>query len=351
MIEAIQSLLSYFFISSSPEIQHNPKIQTQAEQITSSFSEQKMLKNFYKSIEEHRDKHPSYVWLNDPKLPSVAYTPLSFSVGEYGAQGIRPTMEDEVLFHKSEDGALIAVFDGHGGDKVAKFAKKFFEEHFFVSLQANSQNIHQTFYSIFNDIQNEVEKVEQWSSTGSTAVVSYIDRKTNNIYTATLGDSEANIYRSYNGNIVSIPLSCVRDWSSKKDAQRAAVALNDPNIAVLWPNKPAKSLRFPFPYAGLNVSRALGDREWKYFHVGIENCPPAISHKPKITMHQLQPGDRLVLACDGLKDYVEEEQIANICSQNQSSEKTAEKLVNFALYDRKSKDNVSVIVMDVFADQ
>jgi len=46
-------------------------------------------------------------------------------------QGWRIDMEDahiatKIYFNDRTDGLLFAVFDGHGGDKVAKFAKQNF---------------------------------------------------------------------------------------------------------------------------------------------------------------------------------------------------------------------------------
>jgi serine/threonine protein phosphatase PrpC len=51
----------------------------------------------------------------------------TFSTGHYGAQGIRPTMEDSVVMLESfgepkfQNQAFFAVFDGHNGDRCSEF--------------------------------------------------------------------------------------------------------------------------------------------------------------------------------------------------------------------------------------
>lgn len=55
------------------------------------------------------------------------------SWGVCGMQGWRVEMEDahiatEISLPQNKKGMLFAVFDGHGGDQVAKFANKKFTE-------------------------------------------------------------------------------------------------------------------------------------------------------------------------------------------------------------------------------
>lgn len=66
---------------------------------------------------------------------------------------------------------------------------------------------------------------------------------------------------------------------------------------------------------GINVRRAIGD-------VGLTENPeePVVIHKSKITMNKLQPGDTLILGCDGLKDYVPENEIVDILAKNKSDD-------------------------------
>lgn len=310
-----------------------------------------LLKNTKKAITEHRKKEKDnpeiYVNLTEgvPEIssPLKAVPGLEFAYSVYDAIGPRRFMEDAHSFTKIPQGIVTAVFDGHGGKAVANFANDYLQKHFATVLKRKHGDVRQAFEAIINEIHDEVCKKEQWNSIGSTAVICFIDKKTNLIYTATLGDSEANIYRTINGQLKSIPLSCVRDWSSQKDARRAAAALGVPEIAERWPEaQDPKILRYPFPDCGVNVSRAIGDVASNIHDI------PAISHKPKTTVNQILPGDLLILACDGLKDYVSEGEIVQVISETRETQKNIpEALVNYALQDRQGQDNVTVVSVEV----
>lgn len=307
-----------------------------------------MWKNSKKAIEEHdKKKSDAYASLHEA-LPSIDAifnnTPTSsltfkYSVAE--AQGPRPKMEDAHFFQETDQGIIMGVLDGHGGAEVAHYASTEFQERFFAILKQTNRNVHQTFEILIDEIHKEIVRKPEWNNIGTTVVISFIDKQTHQIYTATLGDSEANIYRSINEQLKSIPLSCVRDWSSKSDARRASVALEDPKIAIDWPNSlNPKYLRYPSPYYGINVSRSIGD-------VSLTGTveKPGVIHKPKITVSQLKLGDILILGCDGLKDYVSENEIISVLKENKTDQ--ANKLVRYAIDKRNSRDNVTVLVVSI----
>jgi serine/threonine protein phosphatase PrpC len=191
---------------------------------------------------------------------------------------------------------------------------------------------------------------------GTTACVCYIDPKKHQIYTATLGDSEAKIYRKVNYAFKSIPLSCVRDWTSKKDMAHVIPAIEqystdhckDAHTVVdIWKAQTVKSRRFPpIPPSdwGLNVSRALGDSACQGY-----NRKPAVIHKPKITVNHIQPGDHIVIASDGVWDYVPEDEMVKLmdwCSKSKDAN-IAFAVRNYALANRESLDNVTVLSITV----
>lgn len=301
-------------------------------------AKKKMWKNSLKAIEEHQKKDPKapYIRVEEIIFLENCFS-LAFSFDFSEARGLRLTMEDAHFFKEIDQGVIMGVLDGHGGDVVARYASQVFQDRFSGTLNKMGNNVHQAFSCIIDEIHEEVEKHREWNEIGSTAVICFIDKNTNEIFTATLGDSEANIYRKINGKLKSIPLSCIRDWSSPKDAKRAANALNNPKIAEIWPKeKNPKRLRFPYPY-GVNVSRAIGDVRFS----------PAVIHKPKITRYQVQEGDTLILACDGLKDYVLEEEIISLLEKEQNKGKIAQKLIQFALYEKNSFDNVTIVIIKV----
>lgn len=336
-------------------------------------AEEKMHKNGVKAIEEHQAKEgaeetpPLTFWQslwNRQSLASSAYAteaevaaskapltePLSFTHALADKQGRRESMEDAEFYSETADGVCLGVFDGHGGSAVSAYASKEFAKLFPSVLKIANGNVHEAFEKLIHHIYNVVKNERKWTYIGSTAVISYIDKKTGKIYTATLGDSEANIYRKFGADTKSIPLSCVRDFWSKKDLARLCKAHNRTPESVRaefespspWFQKVSpKSLRSQL-WTGVNVSRAIGD----FLHFGTEEKPIVI-HKPKITVGEVKKGDRLVLACDGVKDFVLEKEIVGLVDKHKTTEAFAKGLVEFAYKDKESTDNITALVVDI----
>lgn len=282
---------------------------------------------------------------------------LEHAVAE--AKGTRPTMEDAHLFDDITypTGTLAAVFDGHNGSWVSEFAAGKFSEIFSHQLQLCADHIplalELSLESLHEAISSEIHEERQSIKGGSTAVVCYIDRTHNLVYTATLGDSEANIYREIDGHVRSIPLSCVRHWLSKKDFGRLQhwfkEYLDFPNLTLSEKDTPKNLKIYSKSWCqGLNVSRSLGDVA---FGAISEGKFIGTSQKPKITIHPLQPGDRLILACDGLKDFVPETEIAaTVAACSEAAPQLANALVQKA-FDYNTRDNVTVLAIDVLPSE
>lgn len=313
----------------------------------------KMAKNLKKAITEHKAEP------NDPSVlesyEKLKYacvirqaSPLTYSyeVAEHQKRnpspaGLKRKMEDFYFYKEIAEGILLGIFDGHGGHEVADFSCQAIQNNFSANLIASNGNVYQAFETLFYETNVAVCKNNTWDTIGSTGVVSFIDVKTNLIYTATLGDSEATIYRKTPTSYQSIPLSCTRNWSSRKDAQRAAIALNKPEIVKMWPttDKP-RSLRYPCPAFGVLVSRSFGDQCWK-----PTAAPSAISCKPKITVCNLEPGDIVNVASDGFINFVSEQETIEHLTPPVVSYKKAQKLVRFALEEKASTDDVTVMLV------
>lgn len=313
---------------------------------------EKMTRNLHKAIAEHAVVEQKYL----TPMTSTAYPflkqvltqfensktesePLTITPFLAEHQGARPAMEDVSFSQHTEYGTLSVILDGHGGAEVARYAIDQIRKKFFKILDHTEENVHRTFELLIDYIEKNVRKRKEWETMGTTALICFLNKK-NQIYTATLGDSESNIYRIFGQELKSISLSCLRNWGCVKDAKRAARSLNDETVAATWPEemKP-KDLRFPLPDLGLNVSRAIGDEEIK--RVGSE---PGVTHKPKISMCTLQPGDVVILACDGLKDFVPENEIIAVLQQDPAD--PAAELVKYAIKKRhRHQDNISVIAL------
>lgn len=332
--------------TNAPNLQRVPSWRNSSLDTDTAF--RKMVKNTVKAILEHSKKDSSSIATFKSISPFLSYnpeavkTPISTSFFATESQGKRSEMEDVIFFEENKDWALAGILDGHGGKEVATFISQNFTEYFFAALEELEGNVHQAFEITFDRLQSEVEKNEFARQTGCTATICFIDKVTHRIYTANLGDSEANIYRTIKDEKKSIPLSCVRDWSSLSDAKRASLALSSPRIAESWPKaENPKRLRYPNPLIGINVSRAFGDMQY----AGTKETP-AVIHKPKITVNTLMPGDVLVLACDGLKEVALEKEIINEIDKV-GVEGLSNHLVDFAITEQGSSDNVSVAVIEI----
>lgn len=315
----------------------------------------KMVKNLFKALEENQKVNPSSrnpraIIEMQSRLPF--FEKLTFSIDISSHKGTRPSMEDRSLCLATDFGILAAVFDGHGGPDVADYAKEIFEESFFNTLKKNQYDVKKTFGEIFDAIQMEVEKVADWSQKGSTAVICYVDTDTNTAFTATLGDSTADIFRTdeTNGELYSIPLSNLRNWTYPKEAQRAGKALGE-DTSHWVREENGKMLRFPSWAGGINVSRALGDREFKHWKrdEAEQNVSPAVSHKPKISMFTgLQQNDRLIIRSDGIDDVISRRQMETFFRENPANQSPAKELINYTIRNQRHSalDNMAVIVIN-----
>lgn len=226
------------------------------EPISSEKALEKMFKHTEKAIAEHQIKEKNYplnrrIVLPVPHPDSCPLpTTLKYISTAYATPGSKLTMKNAHFAKELPRGYLAGVFDGHSGAEAATIARdhcsNLFEEHFSTS----GQNAHYALEKTFEALH---QRITESCSEGTTAVVCYIENRTNRIYTATLGDSEAHIYRLFHDRMQALPASRVRN------------------------------------------STSLGNREHQ-----------TVIHKPKITVHQLLPGDVVNLATNVLKRCVSE---------------------------------------------
>ncbi len=320
-----------------------------------------MLTNLIKSWNEHSLEKPSPAWLTADELLSVLHTlpstrPLTFSVSATAAQGKRETMEDTHFCYDLEDGLLAGVCDGHGGKDVAMYLQDCFPRVFEQILIDNDNNAHLAFQKTAESITEDLRRHPFAVAKGSTAVISYIDKGTHIVYTATWGDSEANLYRDFEGMTKSLPLSPMRDFASEHNWHMAMrIARKESRtyidvehgldydthfdgICLIHPREgeleDPKEVRIGLPSGRSgNVACAFGDFEY----LG------AVDIMPQITQTVLRPGDTLLLSCDGLKDFVQEEHTANHISLGCPTDY----IVRHAIVEARSEDNVTALKMQI----
>ena len=101
------------------------------------------------------------------------------SWGAVGMQGWRCSMEDTHIAKKislpdGAEGLLFGVFDGHGGQEVAKFAQDNFEKIFVKLADFKSKKYKEALVQAFHDVDDKLKDEEYAQDTGSTACVVFI---------------------------------------------------------------------------------------------------------------------------------------------------------------------------------
>lgn len=227
--------------------------------------------------------------------------------------GYRPEMEDSLVVRPDiQPGIdLLCVFDGHGGSKTATFGSHkltlLFEEEF----EFNEETVQ-------NKIEQLAELIEQEEVDDGATLVAGI-RKGSELITATIGDSRLLVIDS-NG-IVQFSTTDHkpndRDEFERilKAGGRVVDGRTDGQIAV---------------------SRALGD----LYVLGI-------SPSPDIVTYNIQENDKwLILACDGVFDVETNEDVAEL-TVGQTDARILAQLIRNVAFARQSRDNISVIVLDL----
>ncbi len=354
---------------------------------------ERMRLNAIAAINDHRERDQDSraiyalpeeaVCVTEELMSSAQNQPLVFccSHAQYGHildPSSKTSCEDTYLYKEIRQGILAGVFDGHHGNAVSRYIRDAFSARFEMALDRAQGDVRYAFRKFVETIQREVleigkiEKMQdrgkqhQWDEMGSTAVVCYIDKHTNLLYTAGVGDSKAKLYRKFGRQLKSIPLCRWFDWSVEKEAARAIAAWKQrekealevgehekanaakemaETIAAHWINSnEPKTLRYPFPKGGINVSRSIGDA-----NINAANTLPAISHTPVVTINKLKAGDRLILSSDGLDTVTENEMISELQRAEMFKADPAQALMEYASSYGATDDItvVSIVVNEV----
>jgi serine/threonine protein phosphatase PrpC len=229
-----------------------------------------------------------------------------------------------------------AVYDGHGGKNVSKYLKNNLSKYFIRNELENNpkdNNYKKYIDKVFDHVQNKlsIECKNIANHVGSTALVMihYITSgNKSSYYIANIGDCRA---VKCNKNKQAIQLT----KDHKPNAPEEKNRINKLGGKIVYDG-------YDYRIMGLSLSRAFGDLDAK----------PYVSHKPDIFKYDLLAGDRfIVLACDGLWDVMENQEvvdfvISQIKSESQlKSTNMAKILANYAINTKKSTDNVSVIII------
>lgn len=243
------------------------------------------------------------------KSYSGLFEGLSYGVAVM--QGRRPYMEDfSSVFELSNGMIVFCIFDGHGGEEVAKYANENIQK--VLEENLNSENFLCDSLKKLNE-----PMVQKFRDTGSTAVIGCYSPSAKTFSAANLGDSRAVILRD-------VPIQITFDHKAAVSSEKEIIEKNGGTVA----NGRINGL--------VNISRFLGDGAVSQF-----TC-----HDPYFTVNNVQKGDRIVLGCDGIFDFLSNED----CVRISKSEKTAEGAA-VTIRDESficgSADNLTAIVIEI----
>jgi pyruvate dehydrogenase phosphatase len=181
------------------------------------------------------------------------------------------------------------------------------------------------------------------------------------VYVANLGDSRAELYRKdiLNNEYIPIRLNNYHNAKSKIEQQRLKSEFpNDKDIII------SNTIGNSFYVKGrLQPTRTLGDFNLKHrtFNQPPSNMEdkykkraildfngPYVKNIPQFTVHQLEKGDEfIVLATDGLWDFVKSSEVATIIASNKEKGKIARVLLETTM--KHAAENQSISTDEIYS--
>lgn len=264
----------------------------------------------------------------------------------FGRQGKRPSMEDEELIVENADFNLYAVFDGHGGDIVAKYCKQHLPSFIIKPLQSGKVNtksqsdVKKWLVETFVQLDIEIYKVlgSKSQKTGCACIAVLHDKRHKAIYTINLGDSRCVLFNS-KGDILIETV----DHKPDDPSERKRIELGGGFVS----KRPNSIHRVN---GNLALSRSFGDWNLKLVNGVYDATKGPVSSEPHVICLVLNNGQQnyMVLACDGLWDTISTKAVvvqylANLKKQN-AEDNSCTRLANNS-YNNGSRDNISVLAV------
>lgn len=241
-----------------------------------------------------------------------------FDVASAAARNGRDHMEDfvriEPRFGGREDSLYAAVFDGHGGEEVARRAAE--ELHARVATALESSDHHGTaLREAFREFDESVAR----EPCGSTAAVMIL--RSADLTVANAGDSHVALVSRRGSELLTVD----HRLSNEAEYRRVVSA----GARVLGPYASLPDGR------GLMCTRSLGDREFR----GI-----GIIAEPEVSARRLAVDDEwLLLGSDGVWDGLDPDEVGRLARSTHTAQEAAERVRDAAV--SANSDNVSVIAV------
>jgi len=221
----------------------------------------------------------------------------SVKVGSSSMQGWRISMEDAhthiLTLAEDKDAAFFAVYDGHGGAKIASHVSKHLHKTLVRRPEYKQGNYEEAFVKSFLECDEAMRKDETLKDemSGSTAITALY--RNNKLFVGNIGDSR-----------------CIACCSGLAEAlsidHKPGDALERDRI-----ENAGGFVEFNRVNGNLALSRAFGDFAFKN-NIELPQERQMISMKPDVVVHEV--GEDLmfiVLACDGIWDVLGNQEVAD----------------------------------------
>ena len=264
-----------------------------------------------------------------------------FLIGQSNMQGWRENMEDAHLISLNTEGSKISVlgvFDGHGGDQVAKAVSSLILKHITNSPEWKNKSaltstsmasiLCKAFFSVDEEIR--VTMGSSTEETGATGLVVVIMPQY--IIVANCGDTRCIISCDKKVSALSVDHKPT-DESEKTRIVQAGGTVFRKRVC-----------------GGVAVSRSFGDF-WFKRNEELQAHAQQVTVEPYIHTHErsVATDEFLVCACDGIYDVLTNEQIqkyvVDALTRGIRNPGTIAELIMTECLSRGSRDNMSVIIV------
>ena len=239
------------------------------------------------------------------------------------SNSLRKDFEDCHLLDQQH--GICGVFDGHSGDEAALFCVEKMRN---LALEATDAP---TMTKAFGDCDDALRQaLATDSEAGTTAtLVKVLESDSHGIklLVANLGDSRAFLWRKATDS-----LEITQDHRPSNASERRRI-----EEAGGWVEEDRVD-------GTLGCSRALGD-----FHFKEVKELPKVSGVPEVYHWTAQPGDWLILGCDGIWDTISNQQVVNrICKGAGDLGERLESLLHFCI-EKEADDNLTLLAIELGA--
>jgi pyruvate dehydrogenase phosphatase len=303
----------------------------------------------------------------------------------FGAQlGANAPCEDAFFIQNitllNYEGIFLSVFDGHGGDKLSKYANLLLYPYFLESFNLNkfepnlNRRIILSLKQAYERIEHEFLKIAfnerlnhnyLYSQVGTCAISAIIINK--KIFVANLGDSKARLFYISNKRIKN--KNDVEEIKVKKLSKVFNIRKKSEQIAYRAKFPKDKDIiqcydpKACYVKGALQPTRTLGDYSLKYLYFNLNDISdnslyekyqkyfngPYISSVPDIQILDIKNNFKyLIMGTDGLWDVVKSREIASIINTKFDNAKNITyELMNMALIKYSLENNMNGNFSDI----